>query len=169
MSRLKGGLIEAIFDVSKRAPLDARELVTKYEDLINPSVWIITSTESETLYDGLTVSVREVGPNMGKYFLLDRKAITQENYNAYLTAKSNGEDTSIFFSMWDKLATSKELDEKINNLPIFELPLATVDRLGGVKIDNKTIKMNEKEQVYVAELSTDILVQGEKTLVLNNN
>ena len=84
MARLKGGLIESNFDLSKRAPLDARELVTKYEDLINPSVWQISGTTFETLYNGLTVSVSEVGPNMGKYFLLDRKAVTPENYNAYL-------------------------------------------------------------------------------------
>lgn len=113
MSRLKGGLIETIFDVSKRAPLDARELVTKYEDLINPSVWIITGTDSETLYDGLTVSVREVGPNMGKYFLTNRKAITQENYDNYKNALNNQEDTSAFFSMWEKLSTEGDILEII--------------------------------------------------------
>ena len=169
MARLKGGLIESTFDVSKRAPLDARELVTKYEDLINPSVWLISGTTFETLFNGLTVSVNETGPNMGKYFLIDRKAVTQENYNAYLQAKSRGEELSKFFSMWEKLVTNKELNEKVGSIPIYELPTATATRLGGVKLDNKTIKMNEDQQIYVAEFSTDFLIQGEKTLVLNNN
>ena len=169
MARLKGGLIESNFDLSKRAPLDARELVTKYEDLINPSVWQISGTTFETLYNGLTVSVSEVGPNMGKYFLLDRKAVTPENYNAYLQAKSQGEELSKFFSMWEKLVTNKELNEKVSNIPTYELPTATAIRLGGVKLDNKTIKINEDQQIYVAEFSTDFLIQGEKTLVLNNN
>jgi hypothetical protein len=49
----------------------------------------------------------------------------------------------------------------------FELPEATKDRLGGVKIDDKTIKTNKDKQIYVAEVSTDILEQGLKVLVLN--
>ena len=44
---------------------------------------------------------------------------------------------------------------------------ATSGTLGMVKIDDKTIKMNEKQQIYVAEVSTDRLAQGEQTLVLN--
>lgn len=118
MARLKGGLIESNFDLSKRAPLDARELVTKYEDLINPSIWLISGTTFETLYNGLTVSVNEVGPNMGKYFLIDRKAVTQENYNNYLNAKKNGEDTSKFFQMWEKLATEDFILKAENILSI---------------------------------------------------
>jgi secreted protein with Ig-like and vWFA domain len=127
MGRLKGGLIESVFDVTKRAPLDARELVTKYEDLINPSIWYVAGTTVETLYDGLTVSVREVGPHMGKYFLTDRKAVTQENYNNYKIALENGDDTSIYFAMWEKLATEDFVLKTIGlpsteqNVTIYEL------------------------------------------------
>lgn len=103
MARLKGGLFTSTLDVSKRAPLDSRELVTKYEDLINPQIWITTGSTTEALYDGLCVSVSEIGEHMGKYFLADRKAITEENYQNYLAAKENGEDTSKYFSMWQKL------------------------------------------------------------------
>lgn len=49
----------------------------------------------------------------------------------------------------------------------YELPAATKETLGGVKYDDKTIKMNENKQLYVAEVSTDNLVQGSMTLVLN--
>jgi hypothetical protein len=94
MARLKGGLITSTFDVSKRGPLDSRELVTKYEDLINPAIWITNTTPIEALFNGLRVSVSEVGENMGTYFLVDRKAITEENYNNYLSAKESGADTT---------------------------------------------------------------------------
>lgn len=103
MARLKGGLFTSTLDVSKRAPLDSRELVTKYEDLINPEIWKTNSSETEALYNGLCVSVNETGENMGKYFLVDRKAITEENYNNYLSAKESGEEVTQFFWMWEKL------------------------------------------------------------------
>lgn len=45
--------------------------------------------------------------------------------------------------MWEKLVTNKELNEKVSNIPTYELPTATAIRLGGVKLDNKTIKINE--------------------------
>jgi hypothetical protein len=103
MARLKGGLLTSVFDTNKRAPLDSRELVTKYEDLINPTIWITNTLERDALYNGLRVSVNEIGENMGEYFLVDRTAITEENYNNYLTAKENGEDTSIYFHMWSRV------------------------------------------------------------------
>jgi hypothetical protein len=80
MARLKGGLFTSTLDVSKRAPLDSREMVTRYDDLINPTVWLVGTTDNDALFNGLCVSVTETGENMGKYFLTDRKAITEENY-----------------------------------------------------------------------------------------
>lgn len=47
------------------------------------------------------------------------------------------------------------------------IPVATAEALGLVKFDNDTIKMNENNQLYAAKISTDILVQGTQTLVLN--
>lgn len=108
MARLKGGLLTSTFDVSKRGPLDSRELVTKYEDLINPSIWITNTTDKESLYNGLRVSVNEAGENMGVYFLIDRTAVTDDNYDNYLSAKANGEDTSVYFSMWAKIITTED-------------------------------------------------------------
>lgn len=283
MARLKGGLITSNFDVDKRAPLDSRELVTKYEDLINPKIWMVNTTNYEALYNGLKVSVNEKTENMGMYFLIDREAITEENYNNYLAAKEKGEEIKPFFSMWAKLLTisdksiadiltkleqgdaavteyvdeaiaaiykvedgvatgalaeetkrakqaekensdaiariigdpqagiitiaeltrecgehSKRLDtleaqtkkhstilvgigdqskgeeptviayinKAISGLS-FELPEATKDKLGVVKIDDKTIKINKDKQIYVAKITTDILEEGLKILVLN--
>jgi hypothetical protein len=108
MARLKGGLITSNFDVDKRAPLDSRELVTKYEDLINPKTWIVNTKNYDALYDGLKVSVNEKTENMGMYILIDRKAITEENYNNYLAAKKNGEKTEYFFRMWPKIITTQD-------------------------------------------------------------
>ena len=47
------------------------------------------------------------------------------------------------------------------------IPVATAEVLGLVKFDNDTIKMNENNQLYTAKVSTDILVQGSQTLILN--
>ena len=47
------------------------------------------------------------------------------------------------------------------------IPTATAEVLGLVKFDNDTIKMNENNQLYTAKVSTDILVQGSQTLILN--
>ena len=47
------------------------------------------------------------------------------------------------------------------------IPVATAEALGLVKFDDATIKMNENNQLYVAEVSTDILTQGKDILVLN--
>ena len=61
------------------------------------------------------------------------------------------------------LATAK----KYTDDSIAGLPAATAEALGLVKYDDSTIKMNDNKQLYVAQVSTDILVQGAQTLVLN--
>lgn len=108
MARLKGSLFTSTLDASKRGPIDSRELVTKYEDLINPSIWITTGSTVDALYNGLRVSVSEVGAHFGLYLLIDRKAITQDNYNNYLAAKAVGKDLTPYFSMWSKVITEKD-------------------------------------------------------------
>lgn len=78
----------------------------------------------------------------------------QANTNAI--AAINNEETGI-------LAQAKEYtDEQIARLPV-----ATAEALGLVKFDNTTIKMNKSNQLYVAEVSTDVLKQGTAILVLN--
>ena len=57
---------------------------------------------------------------------------------------------------------NKYTDDKIAGIPA-----ATADAFGLVKYDNKTIKKDETDHLYVAEVSTDLLVQGSKTLILN--
>lgn len=78
----------------------------------------------------------------------------QANTNAI--AAINNEETGI-------LAQAKAY----TNEQIAGLPVATAEVLGLVKFDNTTIKMNESNQLYVAEVSTDVLKQGTAILVLN--
>ena len=47
------------------------------------------------------------------------------------------------------------------------LPAATVETLGLIKIDGDTVKLNEDNQIYIARVSTDMLQQGSDELVLN--
>jgi hypothetical protein len=76
--------------------------------------------------------------------------------NADDIAAINHETTGI-------LAQAKSYaDDAIANIPV-----ATAEVLGLVKFDNDTIQMNENNQLYAAKVSTDILVQGTQTLILN--
>lgn len=76
--------------------------------------------------------------------------------NAQAIAAINNETTGI-------LAVAKKYaDDQIAGIPA-----ATAEALGLVKYDNKTIGMNASQQLYVKEVSTDVLVQGELELILN--
>lgn len=76
--------------------------------------------------------------------------------NASAIAAINNETTGI-------LAAAKQY----TNDAIAGLPAATIEALGLVKYDGDTIKMNDSQQLYVAKVSTDVLVQGAETLILN--
>ena len=64
----------------------------------------------------MIVSVGSDGEYNGVYYLIDRKAITADNYSAYKTALSAGEDVSSYFSMWMKLGTLADLATIENKL-----------------------------------------------------
>lgn len=107
MARVKGGYLGGTYDIPKKQPLDSRMLVTKRVDLINPSVWKTNgSTTGESgHYNGMIVSVSSDGIYSGVYYLTDRTAITEENYDAYKASLTAGEDVERYFSMWTKLGT----------------------------------------------------------------
>lgn len=123
MARVKGGLFTGMLDVNKRFPLDSRMLVSKREDLINPTVWKTNTLTTEATYNVMIVSVNSDGEHNGVYYLIDRKALTAENYSAYKAALSLGQDVNPYFSMWMKLGTlddlaavEKRLKELIDNV-----------------------------------------------------
>ena len=60
------------------------------------------------------------------------------------------------------IKAQKYTDEKVA-----AIPTATEGVLGLIKYDNATIKKNESDQLYVAQVSTDILVNGSNELILN--
>ena len=76
--------------------------------------------------------------------------------NSALITAINDSETGI-------LAVAK----KYTDDSIAGLPAATAEALGLVKYDDTTIKMNDSQQLYVAQVSTDVLVQGSNTLILN--
>lgn len=65
------------------------------------------------------------------------------------------------------LAQAKAHAESVAVAAVAGIPVATQEVLGLVKFDNTTVKMNASNQLYVAEVSTDILKNGNQTLVLN--
>ena len=116
MARVKGGLFTTMLDVSKRFPLDSRMLVTKREDLINPATWTVNTLAAESTYNVMIVSVNSDGKYNGVYYLIDRRAITEENYLNYKTALSLGVNTDPYFSMWMKLGTLEDVTTIENRL-----------------------------------------------------
>ena len=58
------------------------------------------------------------------------------------------------------------LAKTYTNSAIAAIPVASTSLLGLVKYDGKTINKNENDQLYVAEVSTDLLVQGSQELRL---
>lgn len=109
MARREGLVSAAIYDPAQRQPFDARMLVTKKADLINPSIWIPTDMDVQMNFNGLITAVNSDGDNNGIYYLADRKLVTEENYQNYNAALEAGLDTEQYFSMWIKLAELNEL------------------------------------------------------------
>ena len=150
MARVKGGLFTATLDVNKRFPLDSRALVSKREDLINPKTWTTNTLSTESTYNIMVVSVNSDGEYNGVYYLLDRKAITADNYSAYKTALGAGQDVNSYFSMWMKLGTlsdlaevEKRLKELIDNVkPTMNLvPVDGTIVIEGAESEDKSIKV----------------------------
>lgn len=110
MGRYKGGLITSTYATTKRFPVDSRMLVTSVSDLINPSIWITHGTQNaDSLFNGLITAVNS-RDGAGIYYLVDKNAITQNNYDAYIAAVNSGSDTAEFFTMWKKLGTLEEIN-----------------------------------------------------------
>lgn len=135
MGRVKGGLFTTLLDVNKRFPLDTRMLVTKREDLINPTVWITNTLTTDATYNGMIVAVNTDGEYNGVYYLADRKAITADNYTLYQADLAAGKDVEQYFSMWIKLGT-------LDNIAAVESELNKVkEKIGEVPEDKTIVEM----------------------------
>ena len=156
MARVKGALMTGMLDVNKRFPLDSRMLVSKREDLINPTVWKTNTLNTEATYNVMIVSVNSDGEHNGVYYLIDRKLITEENYSAYKAALSAGKDVNQYFSMWMKLGTLGDLavienrvqelrdyvDEQVGSIDLSNIALRRDNDYNYKKIENTFIPEN---------------------------
>ena len=161
MARVKGGLFTGMLDVNKRFPLDSRMLVSKREDLINPTVWKTNTLNTEATYNVMIVSVNSDGENNGVYYLVDRKSITAENYSAYKAALTAGDDINPFFSMWMKLGTlgdletvEKRLKELIDNVK----PAINLTPVDGTIVIANTESGDKSIGVSIAPIEGNALV-----------
>lgn len=143
MARVKGGLFTSTLDVSKRFPLDSRMLVTKREDLINPTIWITNTLTTEATYNGMIVSVNSDGAYNGVYYLTDRTAVTADNYAAYKTALAAGEDVEPYFSMWKKLGTTSDLVAIEGELNLIKEQIGSFSPSGGLTPVDGTISITD--------------------------
>lgn len=78
------------------------------------------------------------------------------NANTEAINAINNEETGI-------LAVAKDYTDT----QIAALPIASATAPGLVKFDDVSIKKNESDQLYVAQVSTDVLVQGTQELILD--
>lgn len=113
------------------------------------------TAEDETLNEALDTLV-EI-----QKFITDEGAaadgmLTQIQANTTAIAAINNETTGI-------LATAKAHAQNLFD----SIPTATEGVLGLVKYDNVTIKKNDSDQLYVGQVSTDVLVNGQDEFVLN--
>ena len=124
MSRFKGSHISTVYDTNKRFPLDARMLVGSYADLINPQTWIPSGQSSgSNLFNGMLTVVTEDGYK-GLYCLINKDAVTDENYLNYVQDKSIGNPVNQYFSMWEKYASDSDLTTLLQEI---QADYATID------------------------------------------
>lgn len=143
-------LIQLIADETIRAQTaenkNAEEITRINDILIN-----IIDNNSEGLD-----SIKELATWVQEHGNDASNMITEINNNTNAILLINNAETGI-------LAQAKEYA----NTKISEIPVATIEQLGLVKFDNNTIKMNDNQQLHVSKISTDMIEQGEQTLVLN--
>lgn len=82
--------------------------------------------------------------------------LTQIEANTTAIAAINNETTGI-------LAQAKSHAQNLFD----SIPTATEGVLGLIKYDNATIKKNETDQLYVAQVSTDVLVNGTEEFIIS--
>lgn len=116
MARVKGNVISATYDVGLRRPIDAKMLVTAKKDLIDPAVWTPQNMSSQMCYNGMITAVA----NDGVYYLVDRTAITAENFAEYQSAVSAGSDVTPYFSMWSRLCELSEVSSLRDRITALE-------------------------------------------------
>lgn len=180
MARVKGNVISATYDVGLRRPIDAKMLVTAKKDLIDPAVWTPQNMSSQMCYNGMITAVA----NDGVYYLVDRTAITAENFAEYQSAVSAGSDVTPYFSMWSRLCelsevsslrdritaleenmdepvdtgiSEEDLNEAINALKeeINTANYATVDELDSYATDEELSSALSEAKTYVDESLND--------------
>ena len=149
---------------------DETERATKAEETL---ACMISDYPEINFGDGFIVTENTEGSVKKKDVVLDTEYINEELILPALqdiTQKvGNLEQVAAVIDITKPISgyVEEEIDKKISDWEKSTSNTATSEILGRVKIDDRTIKMNEKQQIYVAEVSTDRLAQGEKTLVLN--
>lgn len=111
MSRLPGDrTLSVTYDISKKAPLDAKMLVSSFSDLTNPDTWKVDSPSGTSLvdsaYQGMIVSVSN-DPNTLLNGVYRLKKLDQRNYLVDIADPDN----------WELLGSGANLDNKVDKEP----------------------------------------------------
>jgi hypothetical protein len=155
----EGGLIDAA--VAAEAAI-ARAAEKKNADdiaAINAVLYTIDSEDNITSLKELAEWVKEHGSAASE--MVEAISDNADAIAAINNAESGILVTANAYSDANLAAAKEYADGKIAALPI-----ATSELAGLIKYDDKSIKKNEKDQLYVAEVSTDLLVNGTMELHL---
>ena len=155
----KGGLIDAA--VAAEAAI-ARAAEKKNADdiaAINTLLNTVDSEDSITSLKELAIWVEEHGSAASEM----AEAISA---NADAIAAINSAESGILVTAKAYSDANLAVAKEYADSKIAALPIATSELAGLIKYDDKSIKKNEKDQLYVAEVSTDLLVNGTMELHL---
>lgn len=139
------GLQQIIFDVYTKSEVDKK--IEDFENIIGS----IPEEETATLYELIKQEEHRAEQK-------EEEILQTVNKNTQTIDLFNGDVT-------EEGSIRYIIAKEIEKIPTFELFPATSERLGGVKIDDKTIQTNGDGQIYVSEISTDNFVQGSLPLV----
>lgn len=135
-----------IFDVnqykySKKGPLDAKALVKKYADLVNPDTWLING--SIAAYNGMVTAVylntTDTTKN-GVYFLYD-PTVTNAVKAPDVTVEAN----------WHKLSSADDLTELTNKVNAINATVAQMADELSYKADAESVFTKDETIVAIAE------------------
>lgn len=155
----EGGLIDAA--VAAEATI-ARAAEKKNADdiaAINTLLNTVDSEDSITSLKELAIWVEEHGSAASEM----AEAISA---NADAIAAINNTESGILVTAKAYSDANLAVAKEYTDSKIAALPIATSELAGLIKYDDKSIKKNEKDQLYVAEVSTDLLVNGTMELHL---
>lgn len=148
MSRVKGAVVVSTnYEVTSKKPMDARMLVSTYEDLLNKENWL-TSKGSACCFNGMFVAVANTSDTSrnGLYMLLD-KANTR---NPDVTVETN----------WIKIGETSDISEFVSRVETIENSLRELTE-DLSSLDTRVAALEDEEKLHTYGYRAGFPAEGE--------